>query len=255
MTTRSRWSVPMVATFVVLGLLLTSCRLTPDKPFTWKSSIDTEFDIPVDQDFPIGAYQFYQPFDLLPGKVGAKFSTRVSKLEIGSVPQSLTWTWNLYDPTKTTILDSYSMTANLKMRPAGSGYAISYVYKPQSFPGFTIGQDDYLQMNVKPTGGTLGTGWHLGVSYSYHPTLPSGNGPVITGVQPWAGVVGSHVTIEGMRLGGTSATVKFNGVPGTVNFGDDLSIDCTVPNDATSGPISVKTSAGTATTSEPFTVQ
>lgn len=254
--TRFRWSVPMVAAVLGLGLLLVSCDFTPGKPFTWRASIDTQFDIPVDTDRPIGAYQFYDPFELGPGKVGAKFTTRVSKAQIGSMPQSLQWTWNLYDPTKTTILDSYSMTANLKMRPAGGGYGVSYVYKPQTFPGFTIGQDDYLQMNLKPIGGSLPTGLHLGVSYSYHPTTPSGgSGPVITGVVPWSAAIGAHVEIDGMRLGGKSATVKFNGTAGTVNFGDDLSIDVTVPQGATSGPISVKTAGGTATTSEAFTVQ
>ncbi len=255
MMMRSRWSSLVVAAVIGLAILLPSCRLTPGKPFTWKSSIDTEFDIPVDTDFAVGAYQFNEAFDLLPGKVGGKFSTHVSKAQVGSLPQSLTWTWNHYDPTRTNLLDTYSMTANLKMRPAGVDYAISYTYKPTLFQGSSFGQNDYLQMNVKPSGGFLPTGLHLGVSYAYHPTAPSGNGPVITGVQPWSGVIGSSVEIEGMRLGGTGATVKFNGTPATVNFGDDLSIDVTVPNGATSGPISVKTSGGTATTSQAFTVQ
>lgn len=252
---RSRWSVPMVAAVLGLAVLLPSCDFAPGKPFTWKSTIDTEFDIPGDADRPIGAYQFYDPFELHPGTVGLKLTTRVSKAQIGSMPQSLQWTWNHYDPTKTTILDTYSLTAPLKMRPAGGGYGVSYTLKPQTFPGFTLGQDDYLQMNLKPIGGSLPTGLRLGVSYAYHPTMPSGNAPVITGIVPWSGAIGSHVEIDGMRLGGKSATVKFNGTAGTVNFGDDLSIDVTVPPGATSGPISVKTSAGTATSSGSFTVQ
>lgn len=255
-TTNARWSALFFATAAGLTLLW-SCRFTPSKPVTYKGTIDTEFDIPSGQNYQLGAYYFGEPFELLPGTMGAKFSTRVSKAQVGSVPQSLQLGLVWLDPTLTTVHQSYSLTAPLKMRPHGSSsYDISYSFKPTAFSGFNVGLHDYVRMDLEPVGGRIGTGWHVNVAYSYHPgSAPSGTAPTITWFNPQAGAIGSHVELDGMRLGGKGATVKFNGTLSTVNFGDDMSIDVTVPVGATTGPISVKTSQGTATTASNFTVQ
>jgi hypothetical protein len=254
-TSRARWYALFYATAAGLMLLL-GCRVTPKKSFTYASSFDTEFDIAAGDTYQLGAYYFGEPFEILPGTMGAKFSTLVPKAQIGTVPQSLELDMVWLDPTLTTVHQTYSMTAPLKMRPHGSSdYNVSYSFKPTDFSGWQLGLHDYLRLDLKPVGGTLGTGWHVKTAYSYHAgPEPNGQAPVITWFNPQSGTVGSTFDIDGMHLGGTNAEVKLNGTMVPVNLGDDLSISCTVPQGATTGKISVKTSFGTATTTNDFTV-
>jgi len=77
--------------------------------------------------------------------------------------------------------------------------------------------------------------------------------PTITALTPSSGPVGSSVVLTGTNLIG-ARTVAFNGVPAasfTVNSRSELV--ATVPPGASTGPITVTTPAGTAT-SAPFTV-
>ena len=71
--------------------------------------------------------------------------------------------------------------------------------------------------------------------------------PTITAFAPASGVVGSTVTITGTNLNGATSVV-LNGVPAT-NFtvASSTSITFVVPPGATSGPITVTTPLGTAT--------
>jgi outer membrane protein assembly factor BamB len=78
--------------------------------------------------------------------------------------------------------------------------------------------------------------------------------PTIASFSPASGPVGTSVTITGAHLSGTTA-VRFNGTPATT-FAviDDGHVTATVPAGATSGLISVVTPAGTASSSNGFTV-
>lgn len=253
-THRARWYGMFYATAAALTLLL-GCRVSPGKSFTYAGTLDTEFDIPAGNAYQLGAYYFGEPFEILPGTMGAKFSTLVPKAQIGTVPQSLEldMVWLAQD--LTTVHQTYALTAPLKMRPHGTDYAVSYNFKPTDFSGWQLGLHDYLRLDLKPVGGTFGTGWHVKTAYSYHAgTAPSAQAPMITWFNPQSGMVGSTFEIDGMHLGGTSALVKLNGTTAPVGFGDDLSIQCIVPQGATTGKISVHTSAGTATTTSDFTV-
>jgi hypothetical protein len=79
--------------------------------------------------------------------------------------------------------------------------------------------------------------------------------PAITGFTPPSGPVGTVVTINGSYFG-SAPTVKFNGAQATtVNVnGAGTQITATVPTDATTGRITVSTTAGNAESANDFTV-
>ena len=77
--------------------------------------------------------------------------------------------------------------------------------------------------------------------------------PVVSGVSPGSGAVGSSVTVSGSNLSGASA-VKFNGVSASFTVVSGTSISATVPVGATSGLVSVTTPGGTASSPSAFTV-
>jgi len=80
--------------------------------------------------------------------------------------------------------------------------------------------------------------------------------PTISTVFPPSGVVGGSVSITGTNLGGIFAVVKFNGVELTDSFhASQENLYVRVPPGATTGPLTVTTSAGTATSPETFTVR
>jgi YD repeat-containing protein len=79
----------------------------------------------------------------------------------------------------------------------------------------------------------------------------------IISTNPVRGSVGSTVTIFGTGFSATPSqnTVQFNGVTATVQSASATQLMVTIPSSATTGPISVTTSAGTVTSISSFTVQ
>ncbi len=77
--------------------------------------------------------------------------------------------------------------------------------------------------------------------------------PVITSFTPTSGVPGTSVSILGTNFAGDAA-VKFNGTNAVITLLLFTQINATVPTNATTGPISVSTSGGTATNAMIFTV-
>jgi large repetitive protein len=76
--------------------------------------------------------------------------------------------------------------------------------------------------------------------------------PTISSFSPGFGPVGTIVTITGVNLSGATA-VSFNGIPSaTFSVTNDTTIGARVPAGATSGPISVTTPDGTATSIQNF---
>jgi uncharacterized repeat protein (TIGR01451 family) len=75
--------------------------------------------------------------------------------------------------------------------------------------------------------------------------------PRISGFSPATGAPGTNVTVTGANLSGATA-VKFNGTNATFSVVNPSQISATVPQGATTGPLSVTTSAGTATTPTNF---
>ena len=75
----------------------------------------------------------------------------------------------------------------------------------------------------------------------------------ITNLNPTSGLVSSSVVIRGTNFTGTT-TVAFNGVNTTFTVNSANQITVTVPNSATTGPISVIAAGGLATSTNNFTV-
>lgn len=81
---------------------------------------------------------------------------------------------------------------------------------------------------------------------------PPPTAPVISGLSPNSGMVGTTVTISGSNFG-SGGTVTFNGTPATVTSWSPTSIVVTVPAGATTGNV-VVTVGGLASNGMPFTV-
>ena len=78
--------------------------------------------------------------------------------------------------------------------------------------------------------------------------------PAITGLAPGSGAVGTTVTISGTSLSG-ALSVKFNGEYATsFTVVNATTVTAVVPTSATSGPVTVRTPSGTATSPASFTV-
>ena len=128
---------------------------------------------------------------------------------------------------------------------------------------------DYSAMSIDPDGCTF---WYTGEYYDAHPTtkaddnwqtrigsfqLPGCNSvqaaPTVSGFSPASGSPGTSVTVTGTGFTGASS-VTFNGSASTFTVVSDTQITATVPSGATSGPIAVTTSAGSASSASSFTV-
>lgn len=81
-------------------------------------------------------------------------------------------------------------------------------------------------------------------------------GPSISSFSPFSGAPGATVTITGANFNATTGgnTVTFNSVAATVNSATTTQIVAVVPATATSGPISVATTSGTAYSANSFSV-
>jgi Ca2+-binding RTX toxin-like protein len=77
--------------------------------------------------------------------------------------------------------------------------------------------------------------------------------PQIASIAPTTGAVQSRVTIMGTNLGGTTA-VAFGGVAAGFTVVSAAELSATVPAGAASGPVTVTTPGGTATSTASFTV-
>jgi hypothetical protein len=84
----------------------------------------------------------------------------------------------------------------------------------------------------------------------YTPPPPA---PTISGFDPSGGPPTTTVTISGSHFTGATA-VKFNGTAATFTVSGDGAIATTVPSNAHTGPITVTTPGGTATSASSFTV-
>src|SRR6185369_6707597 len=77
--------------------------------------------------------------------------------------------------------------------------------------------------------------------------------PTVNSFSPASGAPGASVTITGAAFTGATA-VKFNGLAATFMVNSSTQITAAVPANATTGPISVTTPGGTATSATSFTV-
>jgi hypothetical protein len=129
--------------------------------------------------------------------------------------------------------------------PAGGSCQVNYSFSPGA-PGQ---YSDSSNFTVSETNNQAD-----GEDFSISLTGTSGSPPpTITSFAPTIGDVGDSVVITGTKFLGTSA-VEFNGVSATFTEDSDTQITATVPAGATTGPITVAATAGTATSATDFTV-
>jgi hypothetical protein len=125
----------------------------------------------------------------------------------------------------------------------------------ESLANYTVDSDSEIHATV-PAGATTGpilvtTPSGTGASSSEFSLLPFPTPPTISSLTPTSGPVGTSVDVLGSSFTGATS-VRFNGAPANYTVESDSEIHATVPAGATTGPISVTTSGGTATSS--FTV-
>ncbi|MBD2438338.1 DUF4394 domain-containing protein [Nostoc sp. FACHB-110] len=94
-------------------------------------------------------------------------------------------------------------------------------------------------------------GGFIDVAVSTVPPVQN-NQPTISSSTPASGIVGTQVFITGTNL--SNAEVSFNGIGAEILSSSPTLITAIVPPGATTGPFTVKTSAGIATSSGNFTV-
>lgn len=92
------------------------------------------------------------------------------------------------------------------------------------------------------------------VAVTVNDTTTTPTAPVITSFSPTSGVEGSAVTISGSGFSGATS-IKFNGTEAAFVVESDSRIQTAVPAGATSGPLSVTTAQGSATSGGSFTVE
>jgi len=86
------------------------------------------------------------------------------------------------------------------------------------------------------------------------PPPPPGGAPTISAVRPLRGAVGSTVTILGSNFVPGRTGVAFGAVPAVVTLVTATQINAVVPDGARSGPITVSTPSGSATSAVSFFV-
>jgi hypothetical protein len=165
-------------------------------------------------------------------------------------------------PPKITSFTPTSGAAGTAVTIAGSGFtgATDVQFHGMSVGAghFTVGSDVQITATV-PTGATTGPitvaapGGSVTSSGSF--TVNAGApSPTITSFTPTLGGAGTTVTINGTNFT-AGAVVMFNGLTASgFVFKSASRVKADVPTGATTGPISVTTAAGTATSSTPFTV-
>lgn len=122
-----------------------------------------------------------------------------------------------------------------------------------AWASFTVNNDAQITATV-PTGAVSGP-ILVGGTKSQKPfVVQSTAPPTVTGFSPAVGSVGAYTRISGLDFTGTTG-VSFNGVPSQTFFVEgDQQISAYVPPGATTGPISVTNTLGTAASSSDFTV-
>jgi YD repeat-containing protein len=123
------------------------------------------------------------------------------------------------------------------------------------------GQSRTVRYSYDAAGRLIGVdlGGGSGITYAYDragnllsQTVGAVTVPSITQVTPTSGPVGTVVTIAGVNL--TDGTVDFNGKTARLLSSSAGQLTVVVPEGATSGPITVKTSSGSASSLSVFTV-
>ena len=111
----------------------------------------------------------------------------------------------------------------------------------------------YQNGNILVTSNRISAISAAGANMTFTYSRATAAAPSISSFNPTSGPVGTNVVIAGANFTGATA-VRFNGVSATFAANTAVQITATVPAGATTGPISVTTAGGTATSATSFTV-
>jgi RTX calcium-binding nonapeptide repeat (4 copies)/IPT/TIG domain len=171
----------------------------------------------------------------------------------------------LVDPASTTVLPASDTTTEVVRRDGNSGDV--WVLAARSgtgtaavtisgLPASAASASVYTEgRSVPVANGSLTDNFAQWDVHVYHVVAqaPPPPAPAISSIAPTSGPVGTRVTIGGTNLGDATA-VAFGGVPAGFTLVSNTALSATVPAGAVSGPISVTTPGGTATSTGSFTV-
>jgi len=174
------------------------------------------------------------------------------------------WLAGLFELRPTVTVTSFTPTSG----PVGTGViltgtgftgATTIAFNGTLATTFTVVSPTHITTTV-PVGATTGTiavtapggTATSATSFTVTPPVPA---PIITSFTPASGPVGTPVTVigAGFMYSGAPA-VSFNGAAATCTADSFTQITATVPASATSGPITVTTAGGTASSATSFTV-
>jgi uncharacterized repeat protein (TIGR01451 family) len=179
---------------------------------------------------------------------------------------NLTWSTNVINAGLTIQMYGYSGDGAAQLADATVGAVVVTITPPQtfvvapqsyavtSFVQSLFGSQRWAGFNVRaqtacaPRYAIRATGPAPALSVTYTPPPP-----VITALNPSAAGVGVDVIISGANFTAASA-VSFNGTAATFVVQSPTQIKAIVPSGATTGPVSVTTPDGTATSAGNFTV-
>jgi uncharacterized protein YkwD len=130
-------------------------------------------------------------------------------------------------------MNSSGHRANI-LSPDFKDIGIAVVYRAGSAYGYYWTQD----FGARTGGGTT--------------TSPSA--PSLTSLSPTSGPAGTRVTLNGSGFGTSTGSVRFNGTAASIASWSSTQIVATVPSGATTGPVTVRTSAGVTSNGRTFTV-
>ena len=154
----------------------------------------------------------------------------------------------------------YDSTANVNIPGAITSstdlttYTFSPSYANNETGGMTAGNSLFLKID-----GAQDLAGNRSDPATYFYTVSSGQTatePAIFNFDPVNAVVGTHVVISGSNFDSipTNDAVRFNGIVATVISATKTQLIVIVPTGATTGPITISTPAGTATTASQFIV-
>ena len=155
---------------------------------------------------------------------------------------------NYFGPSVITSFSPSSGRANTNVIISGTNFtgATAVLFNGVSATPYVVNNNNQITATV-PASATTGTITLLAPGGGFATASNFFILPTITSFLPANGVIGTRVTINGANFIGTP-TVKFNGITATgVVVTNSTLLGATVPSTATTGPITVTTTDGTAT--------
>jgi large repetitive protein len=131
--------------------------------------------------------------------------------------------------------------------------AVKFAGQPAGSFGVTAATQLHAVVPAGATNGPITMTTPLGTGMSTQDFLAS-SGPIITGISATIAAPGTTIVINGLNFA-TTVSVKFNGVAAQFGVPASTQINATVPATATSGPLTITTTGGTAVAVDPFLVQ